>query len=70
MSRIDESMLSHRRAWHLNFENLVKISKKGAIINFPNIIKTPSMFVDIVFMGNKQNQVSSSKSIQHHNHWK
>ena len=42
MSQIDESLLWHRRMGHFNFENLVKFSKKGAVRNFPKIIKPPN----------------------------
>ena len=42
MSQIDESLLWNRRMVHLNFENLVKISKKGAVRNLPKIIKPPN----------------------------
>ena len=42
MSQIDESMMWHRRMGHSNFDNLVKISKKGAVRNFPKIIKPPN----------------------------
>ena len=42
MSQIDESMLWHRSMGHLNFENIVKISKKGVIRNLPKIIKPPN----------------------------
>ena len=39
MSQINESFLWHRRMGHLNFDNIVKISKKGTIKNMPKIIK-------------------------------
>ena len=42
MSQIDESMLWHRRMGHLNFDNIVKISKKGTVRNLPKIIKPPN----------------------------
>ena len=42
MSQIDESLLLHRRMGHMNFDNLVKFSKKGAVRNFPKIIKPPN----------------------------
>ena len=70
MSQIDESMLWHRRMGHLKFDNLVKIRKKGAVRNLPKIIKPLTMFVYIVSMRKQQKQVSKSKSIQHHDHWK
>ena len=42
MSQIDESFLWNLRMGHLNFDNLVKISQKGAIRNLPKIIKPPN----------------------------
>ena len=33
MSQIDESFLWNKRMGHFNFDNLVKLSKKGAIRN-------------------------------------
>ena len=53
MSQIDESFLRHRRMGQLKFDNIVKVSKKGAIRNFPKIVNHQIMFVDTVFMGNK-----------------
>jgi len=35
----DDSWLWHRRLGHINFDNLVKISKLGAVRNLPKIIK-------------------------------
>ena len=40
MSQIDESFLWHRRMGHLIFENLVKFSKKGFVMNFRKPCKT------------------------------
>ena len=42
MNQIDESKLWHRRIGHLNFNNIVKISKKGVVRNLLKIIKPPS----------------------------
>ena len=42
MSEIDGSLLWNRRMGHLKFDNIVKISKKGAVRNLPNIIKPPN----------------------------
>ena len=39
MSMIDESCLWHRRMGHLNFDNLMKVSKKESIRDFPKIVK-------------------------------
>ena len=35
----DESWLWHRRMGHINFDNLVKINKKGAVREMPTTIK-------------------------------
>ena len=42
MGQIDENFLWHRRMGHLNFDNIVKVSKKGVVRNFPKIIKPPN----------------------------
>ena len=42
MSQIDEVLLWHRRMVHLRLDNLIKVNKKGAVRNFPNIIKPPN----------------------------
>ena len=39
MSMIYESWLWHRRMGHLNFDNLMKVSKKEVVRDFPNILK-------------------------------
>ena len=39
LSMVDESWLWHRRLGHLNFDNLVKISKKEIVRDLPKIIK-------------------------------
>ena len=39
LSMVDESWLWHRRLGHLNFDNLVRISKKEAVRDFPKIVK-------------------------------
>ena len=36
---IDESCLWHRRMGHLNFDNLMKVSKKEVVRDFPKIVK-------------------------------
>ena len=42
MIQIDESLLWQRRMGHLNFNNLVKVNKMGAVKNLPKIIKPMS----------------------------
>ena len=39
LSMIYKSWLWHMRMGHLNFENLVKISKKEVVRDFPKIVK-------------------------------
>ena len=39
ISMIDEISLWHRRMGNLNFENIMKVSKKGDIRDFPKIVK-------------------------------
>ena len=39
MSMIDESWLWHRRMGHLNFDNLMKVSKKEVVRDLPKIVK-------------------------------
>jgi transposase InsO family protein len=39
LNLIDDSWLWHRRLGHINFDNLVKISKLGVVRNLPKIIK-------------------------------
>ena len=63
MSQIYESMLWHRRMGHLNFENIVKISKKGAVRTLPKIIKPPN-YVCIHCLHGKQTK--SSFKIKEH----
>ena len=36
---VDEIWLWHRRLGHLNFDNLLKISKKEAVRDLPKIVK-------------------------------
>ena len=42
MSQIDEIMLWNRRMGHLNFDNIVKVGKKGVVRNLPKIIQPPN----------------------------
>ena len=39
LNLMDDSWLWHRRLGHINFDNLVKISKLGAVRNLPRITK-------------------------------
>lgn len=46
MGHVDESWLWHRRLGHVNFDNLVKISKNRCVRNIPQIKKSASTFCD------------------------
>ena len=54
---VDEIWLWHRRLGHLNFDNLVKITKKEAIRYFPKIVK-PINSVCKHYQHGKQSRVS------------
>ena len=41
---VDESWLWHKRMGHLNFDNLVKISKKEVVRDLPKIVKPLNSF--------------------------
>ena len=41
---VDESWLWNIRLGHLNFDNIVKISKKGVVRDFPKIVKPLNSF--------------------------
>lgn len=43
MSQIDENLLWHRRMGHINFDNLVKVSNKGAMRSMAKIIKPSNL---------------------------
>ena len=44
MSMIDESWLWHRRMGGLNFENFMKVNKKGVVRYLPKIVKSLKSF--------------------------
>ena len=53
----DDSWLWHRRLGHINFDNLVKISKLGVVRNLPKIIKPSNPICKHCQLG-KQTRVS------------
>ena len=57
LSMADESWLLHKRLGHLNFDNIVKISKKEAVRDLPKIVK-PLNSVCKHFQHGKQTRAS------------
>ena len=39
LSMVDESWLWHKMMVHINFDNIVKVSKKEAVRDLPKIVK-------------------------------
>lgn len=64
LGQVDESWLWHKILGHINFDNLVAVSKKGCVRNIPPIIKSVSTFCDECVKG-KQTRVSFK--IKEHN---
>lgn len=56
MSQIDENLLWHRRMGYINFDNLVKVSNKGAMRSMAKIIK-PSNLVSKHCQHGKQTKI-------------
>ena len=63
LSIVDESWLWHRRLGHLNFDNIVKISKKKVVRDFPKILKPLNTVCKHCQLG-KQTR-TSSKTKEH-----
>ena len=67
---IDDNWLWHRRLGHINFDNLVKISKLGAVRNLPKIIKPSNPICKHCQVGKqerasfKTKEYSSSKPLE------
>ena len=67
MSMIDESWLWHRRMGHLNFYNIMKVSKKEVVRDFSKILKPLNSVCKHCQHGNLQLMPSSKqKNIQPH----
>jgi hypothetical protein len=62
LGKENESWLWHRRMGHMNFENLVKISRKEVVREMYDISKKKTLYVSIVYRENKPGPVSSQKS--------
>lgn len=64
MGKLDESWLWHKILGHINFVNLVKVSKKGYVRHIPEIIKPVSTFCDEC---EKQKQTKVTFKTKEHN---
>jgi hypothetical protein len=64
LGKEDESCLWHKRMGHMNFDNLVKINKKEAVREMPEISKPTST----VSMENKQELSSGQRNTLQQNH--
>ena len=53
MNLVNESWLWHRRLGHINFDNLVKVSNIGEVINLPNITNPSNPICRHCQLGNK-----------------
>lgn len=53
MGKVDECWLWHMRLGHLNFDSLVKVSKRGYLRHIPQIIKPTNTFYDECQRGKK-----------------
>ena len=60
---VDESWLWHRRLGHLEFDNLVKISKKEAVRDLPKIVKPLNSFCKRCQHGKKTRSSFKKKNI-------
>ena len=60
---VDESWLWNGRLGHLDFDNLVKISKKEVGRDLPKIVKPLNSVYNIVNMGRKLDPVLKQKNI-------
>lgn len=57
LGQVDESWMWHQRLGHINFDNLVVVSRKGCVRNITPIIKLVRTFCD-EFVKGKQTKVS------------
>jgi hypothetical protein len=70
LGKENESWLWHRRMGHMNFENLVKINRKEAIREIPEISKPSNTCASTIYMENKQEVSSGQRNTLQQNHWK
>jgi hypothetical protein len=66
----DESWLWHRRMGHMHFDNLVKVSKREAVREMPQITKPTNTLCNIVNKESKQRPGLNKRNIQQQDHWK
>ena len=63
LGKEDESWLWHKKMGHIHFDNLVKVSKREAVREMPQIAK-PTLYAIIVNKESKQRPGLSQKNIQ------
>ena len=69
LGKEDESWLWHRRMGHMHFDNLVKVNKRKAVREMPQIMK-PTLYASIANKESKQRPGSNQRNIQQQNHYK
>jgi hypothetical protein len=70
LGKEDESWLWHKRMGHMHFDNLVKVNKREALIEMPQITKPTNTLCNQFQQGSKQRPGSNQMNIQQKNHWK
>jgi hypothetical protein len=70
LGRENECWIWDRRMGHMNFDNLVKISRKEALREIPEISKLASTMSSIVYMENIQEQNLDQRNTLQQRHWK
>jgi hypothetical protein len=61
LGKEDEIWLWHRRLWHINFDNLVKVSKREAVREMPQITKPTNTLCKHCQQGNQTKTRFKSK---------
>jgi len=69
LGKENESWLWHGRMSHMNFDNLVKISRKDAVKEILEISKTVNSLCKHWYMENRSGPSSNQSSTQQKNHW-
>lgn len=64
LGKTDESWLWHKRMGHINFDHLVKVSKKNADRHMPKLENLQIHFVKSALKESKQGSDSRQKNIQ------
>ena len=70
LGKEDESWIWHRRMGHMHFDNLVKVNKREAVREMPQIMKPPKLYANIANKESKERPGSNQRNIQQQNHWK